>query len=406
MSEITKPIMLDETGQRIAAAVERIAVSQSPIDVTDYEQIRQIVRFGLAKQYFKIGDQIMTKWSNGTTEYDMPFDVVSFGAVTDEDGNIHSNAMWLESHYALSGVQFSGNNAFYVPTSEMPPGVYYFTIDTNWGTHCVSGKVYEFTTTKAIPANGQLVLGTATSNTSGLPDKAPSEWRVRTFDNGMQDTPSEILELTEVGNSSGTYLGSLSSATKFSESGINNIQRSAFGYNRWGVSAIRQWLNSSAGVGEWWAQKYPHDHRPDQLATMRGFEAGLSAEFLSIVQPVKLSTALNTLSDSELGSSEDTVDRFFLASLQQESINPQVANLEGETWPYWLDRLGKTQVQHETLPAHIRYAINNHLSPQYVRLRSASRGYAHSAWHVNFSGHSSHSNVTGVFCPVPACVIW
>ena len=406
MSEITSPVILDETGRRIATAVERIAIAQAPIDITDFEQIRQIVQLGLAQQYFKIGDQIVVQWSNGSSTYDMPWDVVSFGAATDGDGVVHNNAMWLESHYALPGVQFSGNNAFYVPTAEMPIGTYYFTMGNSWGSNVVAGKIYEFTTTKKIPANGQLVLGTATSNTSGLPDTAPANWRVRTFANGAQADPDEILTLTEVESSSGTDLGVLSSSTKFSTSGINNMQRSAYGYNRWSVSAIRQWLNSSAGVGQWWTQKYAHDHRPDQLASMQGFEAGLPAEFISIVQPVKMTTALDTVSDVDIGTSEDTVDRFFLASLQQESCQPQVADIEGAAWQYWIDRLGKTQAQYETLPAHIRYSISSHSSAQHVRLRSAVRGYAHRAWHVFSSGNVGYSGATSAICPAPACVIW
>lgn len=392
--------------ERIATAVERIAIAQAPIDITDYEQIRQIVQLGLAQQYFKIGDQIVVPWSDGTHTYDMPMDVVSFGAATNADGVVHNNAMWLQSHYALPEVQFSGNNAFYVPTAEMPIGTYYFSIGNNWGTHCVQDKIYEFTTTKKIPANGQLVLGTATSNTSGLPDTSPANWRVRTYANGAQETPDEILTLTEVQSSTGTNLGVLLSSTKFATSGINNMQRSAYGYNRWSVSAIRQWLNSQDAAGQWWTQKYAHDHRPDQLASMQGFEAGLPAEFLSIVQPVKLTTALNTVSDSDLGASEDTVDRFFLPSLQQESINPQVANIEGSTWQYWLDRLGKTQAQYETLPAHIRYLISNHNAAQSVRLRSASRGTATYAWNVNSDGGvNDYYYATAALCPAPACVI-
>ena len=406
MSEITSPVILDETGRRIATAVERIAIAQAPIDITDFEQIRQIVQLGLAQQYFKIGDQIVVQWSNGSSTYDMPWDVVSFGAATDGDGVVHNNAMWLESHYALPGVQFSGNNAFYVPTAEMPIGTYYFTMGNSWGSNVVAGKIYEFTTTKKIPANGQLVLGTATSNTSGLPDTAPANWRVRTFANGAQADPDEILTLTEVESSSGTDLGVLSSSTKFSTSGINNMQRSAYGYNRWSVSAIRQWLNSSAGVGQWWTQKYAHDHRPDQLASMQGFEAGLPAEFISIVQPVKMTTALDTVSDVDIGTSEDTVDRFFLASLQQESCQPQVADIEGAAWQYWIDRLGKTQAQYETLPAHIRYSISSHSSAQDVRLRSAVRGYANFTWIVYSSGIVGANYATTAICPAPACVIW
>ena len=407
MSSINKPIVLDKTGQRIATAVERIAVSQGKIDISEFSQIQQIVQLGLADKYFQIGDQIVTEWSDGMNTYDMPWDVVSFGSCVDGDGNTHNNAMWLQSHYGLPGVQFSGNNAFYVPVAELPAGKYYFTIGTNWGTHCVSGKIYEFTTTKKVPANGQLVLGTASSNTSGLPDTAPANWRVRTYANGFQNTPDEILALTEVESSNGTNLGTLSSSTKFAANGINNLQRAAYGYNRWSVSAIRQWLNSSAGQEDWWTQKYAHDHRPDQLASMRGFEAGLPSDFLAILKPVKQTTALNTVSDVDLGSSEDTVDRFFLPSLQQESIAPQVADIEGTTWPYWSLRLGKTQAQYETLPAHIRYAIENHTSAQHVRLRSAIRGYAYGTWIVATSGGATYYNsATYAIRPVPACVIY
>ena len=219
MSSVTKPILLDETGKRMADALERIAIAQAKgIDITDYNQISEIVKLGLAREYFQIGDQIIMDWSDGSHTYELPWDVVDFGPATDGDGNVHPNAMWLQSHYALTGIQFSGNNAFYVPTAALPAGTYYFTIGNNWGNNCVAGKIYEFTTTQQVPAGGQLVLGTATSNTSGLPDTVPANWRVRTFTNGAQAIPTEILELTEVASSSGTDLGTLSSSTKYADS--------------------------------------------------------------------------------------------------------------------------------------------------------------------------------------------
>ena len=394
---------------RVANALERIAIAQAKgIDITNYHQIAEIVKSGRAREFFQIGDQIVMNWSDGSNTRELPWDVVDFGPVTDEEGNVHPNAMWLQSHYALTGISFSGNNAFYVPTAALPAGTYYFTIGNNWGSNVVSGKIYEFTTTQQVPAGGQLVLGTATSNTSGLPDTAPANWRVRTFANGAQATPTEILELTEVASSSGTDLGTLSSSTKYANSGINNMQRSAYGYNRWSVSAIRQWLNSEAAAEQWWVQKYPHDHRPDQLASVSGFEAGLPADFLSIIKPVRMYTALNTVSDSEIGAGEYTADRFFLPSLQQEYIAPQVADLEGTAWQYWIDRLGTQQAQGggDARAAHIRYAIENHTSAQYVRLRSANRGYAYYSWSVSASGYAGNYYATTAIRPAPACAIY
>ena len=399
---------------RIARALETIAIAQyakGGSTPSTFAEIAQAVQAGNAKKYFKIGDQIMTTWSpDGETVYDMPWDVVYFAPVTDENGVIHENAMWLQSHYALTGIQFSGNNAFYVPEAAMPAGTYYFTMGNAWGNNVVKDKIYEFTTTQEIPAGGQLLLGKADSNTSALPDTAPANWRVRTFANGLQDAPMEILKLTEVESSSGTDLGVLSSSTKYAESGINNMQRAAYGYNRYAHSAIRQWLNSAAGKDGWWEQKNPFDHRPDQLATVQGFMAGLPQDFLEVIRPIKVTTALNTVSDSEIGASEDVVDKFFLPSLEQEYIVPQASGVEGAYWEYWEERLGLNSPQIQggsgANPAHIRYAYENHTSAQYVRLRSANRGYAHNAWSVYTSGYAGYSYATTAIRPAPACVIY
>lgn len=400
--------------ERVASALEMIAAAHSKdIDLTNFRQIQGIVKAGKAQDFFNLGDQIDVIWkpdNESENTYHIPFDVVSFLPVTDGKGNVHQHAMWLQSHYALMGIQFSENNAFYVPAEAMPAGTYFFTLGSTWGTHCVIGKIYEFTTTQEVPAGGQLVLGTATSNTSALPDNAPSNWRVRTFANGAQADPTEILELTEVESSTGTDLGVLSSSTKYAASGINNMQRAAYGYNRYAHSAIRQWLNSDAEKGGWWKQKNPFDHRPDQLATAQGFMAGLPQDFLQIVQPILVTTALNTTSDSELGASETTVDRFFLPSLEQEYIVPQAKGVEGAYWEYWKERLELESPQAQggggANPAHIRYAYENHNSAQYVRLRSATRAGANLAWNVNPGGTASTNTATTANRPAPACVIY
>lgn len=381
---------------------------KEPDYFTDFAQIASIVQRGKAQEYFELGDQLITTWNNGSNDYDLPWDVVSFGSVVDGQGNTHENAMWIQSHYCLTGIQFSGNNAFYVPTAEMPAGTYHFTIGNSWGKKVVANKVYQFTLTTAVPVGGQLVLGTASSNASGLPDIAPANWRVRTFANGLQNTPTEIVTLSE--GTGGTDLGTLSSSTKYAESGINNMQRAAYGYNRYAHSAIRQWLNSAGAREEWWEQKNPFDHRPDQLATVQGFMAGLPQDFLQIIKPVKVTTALNTISDVDIGTSEDVVDKFFLPSLEQEYIVPQASGVEGSFWQYWKDRLGLNAPQAwynaGTNAHHIRYAYENHTSAQACRLRSASRDYASCAWSVDSTGYAGYGNATVAFRCAPACVIY
>lgn len=416
MSQITKPLMLNETGQLLVEGIARQnlllsqLVSASASEATPaatLAEIHEIVQRGEAAQVFSIGDQINVKWNDGTSDYVIPFDIVHFGDVQLQDGETVPG-MYIQAHYAFQGVQFDQNEAFYVVTGQaLAPGTYHITMDNSWGSNVVANKVYQFTTTVEIPVGGQLQLGTASSQVSGLPDTSPSNWRVRTYADAS-GAALEILTLTE--GSGGTDLGVLSSSTKYGTSGMNNMQRSGYGYNRWGQSAIRQYMNSAAAAGSWWTQKNPYDRIPDQAASVRGMMAGFEEGFLNIIKPVKVVTALNTVSDSDIGSSETTYDTFFLASLEQEYIVPQASGVEGEYWEYWKRRLGLSSPQAQgsggTNPAHIRYAYNAKTSAQTCRLRSANRGLASNAWHVNTSGNANgHSYATSAIRAVPACVI-
>lgn len=397
--------------ERVASALELIAIAQAgTISVLTGEAIKQIVRSGLAAKAFSIGQQVDTTFNpdGSTTQYDMPLDMVSFADAVNADGETVP-ALWLESHWALPGVQFDASEAIWYCNEALPAGTYYFTFGNNWGTHVVANKSYQFTLETGLDVGGQIVVGTASSfYTWAAPDQNPTNWRVYTFANAKSITPVEgPLTLTE--GTSGTSLGTMSSSTKYGTTGLNNLQRCAYGYNRWSQSGIRQWMNSAAPAGEWWEPKNVYDRPPQQLATMRGMLAGIPSDILDVVQPVQVVTALNTVSDSEIGTTETTVDKFFLASLEQEYIVPQLANVEGPYWPYWKDRLGLTSPQAQgsagTNANHIRYDIANHTSAQTVRLRSAYRGYASYTWYVGTSGHASTTTATHAYRPCPACVI-
>lgn len=74
---------------------------------TDYKEVQDIVRKGLAQDVFNIGDQLVVPYTaTNRTTYDMPFDVVDFREVTLENGDVVPG-MVLQSHYAtLEAVQF------------------------------------------------------------------------------------------------------------------------------------------------------------------------------------------------------------------------------------------------------------------------------------------------------------
>ena len=372
------------------------------------EDVAKIVQGGGASKFFTLGDQIATTWQKGNSQLDLPLDIVAFHDIETQGGET-KKAMWLQSHWAVDAVQFDASEAIYYCETALPTGTYHFVIGTTWGSHCVKDKAYTFTTTQEIPAHGQIVIGTNTGfYTWGAPDQSPANWRVYTFADATSITPIETLTLTEAAN--GTLLGTLSSATKYGNSGMNNLQRAGYGYNRWSQSAIRQWLNSDAPAGEWWTPQNVYDRPPQQLATLPGFMAGLPDDIKAILKPIKVTTALNTVSDSEIGTTEDTYDIFFCSSLEQEYIVPQIANAEGAYWPYWKERLELDSPQAQgsagTNANHIRYAIENHNSSQNVRFRSAYRSHACHAWYLNASGNANNTSATYALRPAPACVIY
>ena len=421
MATVTKPIMLDETGHLLVEGFARqnlllsqlVSASSQATPVATLNEIHEIVRAGEADRVFSIGDQIMLNYNDGTNDYVLPWDIVHFGNVMLQDSETVPG-MFIQSHYAMQAVQFDQNEAFYVVPSEgLAAGTYYITMGNSWGSNVVSGKSYYFTLTSSYTEGDLLQFGTASDEIGALPDKAPSAWRVKTYKAvgsvpaGLAETPTETLTVTE--GTSGTSLGTLSSSTKYASSGVNNMQRASYGYNRWSQSAMRQFLNSDAAVGAWWTPQNVFDRRPTQLATLRGFMAGFDPEFLNIIKPVKISTALNTVSDSEIGTSEDTFDTFFPASLEQEYCVPQLSGVEGDYWEYWKRKLGLSSPQASGTAnlntRHIRYAYEAQSSAQYCRLRSANRGNAHSTWYVTSTGAVYSYYATYSDRCAPACVI-
>ena len=386
-----------------------LALASFHRDNLTWENIHDIVRAGAAQDWFNIGDQLTVNWTKGSTTHELPFDIVSFDPVQKYGSDELVPSMWLQSHYAVDGVQFDASEAIYVAASALPAGTYHFTFGTNWGSNVVSGKSYQFTTTQEIPVGGQIMIGKNNDwYTWGAPDVAPANWRVHTFSSNSAITPLESnLTLTE--GTGGTDLGSLTTSTKYSSSGINNLQRAGYGYNRWSQSANRKYYNSSAVAGGWWSPSNPFDRAPQQLSTLAGYMSGFDADFLAILGNIKVTTALNTVSDTDIGTTEDTYDTFFLASLEQEYCVPQLAGADGAYWKYWKDRLELSSPQQSGVDNananHIRYAYDARTSAQTCRLRSAFRTYANLTWYVGTAGNVGTNYATNAYRGCPACVI-
>ena len=397
---VNVPGITEATGRNMVASLNKIAAllaSGTTYDFSSYKKIQDMVKSGIAEYVLPVGSQLIIPWIDKATNttYSVPFDVVHHGTATLADGEVVP-AMYLQWHYATPfGVQLSNFQAFYYATAALAAGTYNVTLGTTWG-KATSGKTYQFTLTKDLPIGGQL------SGFEAMPDRDPSVWQVKAWASKTATTATETVAVSE-GNS-GTSLGTLKAG---GDGTLNCMQRTGYGYNRWAHSAMRQWLNSNKAINLWWAPQNDFDRNPNELLTKHGFLTGFTDDFLNILTATKITTALNTVTDSSVGTTEDTYDKFFLASLQQMYINPQLADVEGTSWEYWKRVLGSSTpaAQFSTQPNYITYGIDNKTSAQTVRLRSAYRGIAYNTWFVSASGYITDYTAYYSNRCAPACAI-
>jgi hypothetical protein len=105
------------------------------------------------------------------------------------------------------------------------------------------------------------------------------------------------------------------------ESGNPDYNRASCGNNRWTVSNIRQWLNSSKSANSWFTPQHEYDAPPDIVnvndneaaayANDPGFLRGFSADILQHFTDI---TNITTLPIIDGGDLETTTDKVFLAS--------------------------------------------------------------------------------------------
>lgn len=351
------PIITDQTIQEIAEQIGRknkvLLDWINNYTPTSWLGVQADVRAGKAKQKYAIGDELITSYVYSGITYDFPWVVLDNDRECEwEDGTKHPG-LWLGAKYCtIENVQFDAPENTVVDLTEEPnaiDGWYY------WG---VTGSTYTAL---------NLAAGAAIPTT---------------YDS-------------------------------VSKCGINDVGVLKTGYNRWKDCAQRQWLNSDTpDIGEWWTAAHLGDVAPAQLNTLKGFKAGLSSDFLSVVKPVKIQTSCNTVTDG--GVTDTTVDAFFLQSIEELYGVPEIAGVEGPYYPYWkqvtgLDNPSNGASSDTNNARKIQSVSAPSGSAANVRLRSANRGKSYNTWAVNSSGYlNCGSNFHGAnlaYVALPACVI-
>lgn len=388
----------DNTEVNIGDLLKQIATVQTgTVDVSSWTKIRNLRKSGLAEKVLTVGDIIDDTWTDvaAPKEYPYQWHVADFQPVELQNGDTEASVL-VQAHWAHPfGVQFSHQRAFLACPDGLPVGSYYFTIESAWGNNVKAGDIVCFKTTKVVPAGGRV------SGCYGAPDQAKANWRIYTH-SADGKTQIETITPTFAKTDSATNLGTQHLNKR--EGNLNSTQEMAYGWNRWKTSALRQYLNSEAAKGAWWTAQDEWDVAPDQLKDKAGFLSGCSADFLSALQVVKVTTFANTVNDG--GGEDVTYDRVFIPSMEQMYCTPQVKG-EGTYLEYWKQRSGATAplAQWGTYPNIITYAVENHTSPQYMRVRSAHRGNANNSWYVGSSGYVDNNNASHANRFAPLVVI-
>lgn len=399
MSRGGRVVCEDNTEVNIGDLLKQIATVQTgTVDVSSWTKIRNLRKSGLAEKVLTVGDIIDDTWTDvaAPKEYPYQWHVADFQPIELQNGDTEAS-MLVQAHWAHPfGVQFSHQRAFLACPDGLPVGSYYFTIESAWGNNVKAGDIVCFKTTKVVPAGGRV------SGCYGAPDQAKANWRIYTH-SADGKTQIETITPTFTKTDSATNLGTQHLNKR--EGNLNSTQEMAYGWNRWKTSALRQYLNSEAAKGAWWTAQDEWDVAPDQLKDKAGFLSGCSADFLSALQIVKVTTFANTVNDG--GGEDTTYDRVFIPSMEQMYCAPQIKG-EGTYLEYWKQRSGATAplAQWGTYPNIITYAVENHTSPQIIRLRSAYRGNASNTWYVDSSGSvSNNGNASGAYRFAPLVVI-
>ena len=155
MSEITKPIILDETGRRIADALGLIAIAQagSAANIESWESVQQIVRNGLGPKAFPVGARLASAHTAYTS---IEWDVVAHNQHK-KPGDDSAPTMTLLMHACIYGRMIDASEMLWANTGEsaLPAGTYNFTLYKG-GNSGQTGEdgTYQFTTTEPIPAGG------------------------------------------------------------------------------------------------------------------------------------------------------------------------------------------------------------------------------------------------------------
>ena len=390
MSDITKPIVLDESynrgAERIAEELHKIAlgVGGETSKPSSWEDIRTLCRKGKIKEVLEVGEVVNVKIDGK----DVPFAVMDFI----EDNRlgslkIHNDALKtgviFQSVDIVYNLQFDAQEAFYYAEQGLAAGTYNFVIPTTYNSWLAG--TYSFTTTKDVPAGGQLCF-------SGYANSALTTLKVVSYSSATTTTAIESVVIAP--GASGTPIGTLDGVS------CNHPQRASYGNNRWRDSAIRQQLNSTGAVGSVWTPQTKWDRPPNWLSNTGGFLAHVDHSLVDCIAKCDVDTHTNSVTD---GNSIDTTEDYVFLASRSECFLPAEGKDNGVAWAFYKDASQYESPNNGSDPARVKIGVNG--SPHYWWQRSPHVSYAHYVRLVSTSGGDDSSGAYYSHGCAPAFII-
>lgn len=117
--------------------------------------------------------------------------------------------------------------------------------------------------------------------------------------------------------------------------------RRQYGNNRYSVSNIDHWLNSTASAGQWYSPQHSTDQSPNSTDvvsknpydTDAGFLNGFDARFIASIQDTTIKVACNTVTDG--GGTDTLVRKVFLPSKAEFFNQAENSIMEGSLLQYF-----------------------------------------------------------------------
>lgn len=179
-----------------------------------------------------------------------------------------------------------------------------------------------------------------------------------------------------------------------------NSDRQSYGNNRYSVSNIDHWLNSTASAGQWYSPQHTADQSPKNTDVVTinpndtdvGFLTGFDARFIAAIQDTTIKVARNTVTD---GGGYDTLTRkVFLPSKAELFNQAENSIMEGSLLQYFQVNTNAIRVakisnycaednnSHSTQSVTMVTAGNN----WYYWLRTPHSSYSYGVRHVKSDG--------------------